>query len=88
LGEQLETQFWTLFDKYLFSYKIGQKKSDPLFRETIQEDEMSLFIDDKQNNLNQAKKYGIPGYLFTSFDVLLQDWNTIWIQITGIPKKS
>jgi FMN phosphatase YigB (HAD superfamily) len=69
-----------LFDNYLFSYEIGHKKSDPLFWKTIRESEMSLFIDDKQDNLDQAKKYGISGYLFTSFEVLLQDWNTIWTQ--------
>jgi hypothetical protein len=38
---------------------------------------MALFIDDKQNNLDQAKKYGIEGYVFDSFENLLQDWKKI-----------
>jgi FMN phosphatase YigB (HAD superfamily) len=45
----------------------------------IVEKEMSLFIDDKQSNLEQAQKYGIEGYLFTSLTNLTQDWEALRI---------
>jgi FMN phosphatase YigB (HAD superfamily) len=49
-----------------------------LFRESIVDDERTLFIDDKQSNIEQAEKYGIKGYVFTSFDNLVRDREKIW----------
>lgn len=78
LWEQLKNMLWTAFDTYIFSYEIGKKKSNPLFRESIVDDERTLFIDDKQSNIEQAEKYGIKGYVFTSFDNLVRDREKIW----------
>jgi len=78
LWEQIRNTLWTTFDKYLFSYEVGKKKSDPLFWESVIEDDMTLFIDDRRDNIEQVGKYGIEGYLFTSFDNLVHNRETIW----------
>ncbi len=58
------------FDAFIFSFEQGYKKSETQFWEQLKHhisfNNVSYFIDDKQENLDLAKQYGIQGILYTS----------------------
>jgi FMN phosphatase YigB (HAD superfamily) len=52
------------FDSFIFSYEEKAKKSEDIFWQNLQKkidfSNVELFVDDKEENIKLAEKYGIP----------------------------
>ena len=67
-----------LFKKLYFSYELGIKKPDPKFYKRVLEDSNlnpseCVFIDDKEKNIESARKFGINGILFLNINQLKKE---------------
>jgi putative hydrolase of the HAD superfamily len=79
-GEYLRDTFGNgvLFDEVFFSAAIGCKKCDPHFFETVYRAmndvprNQILFVDDAEENVEVAKRFGFDAHLFTTLNGLLQ----------------
>lgn len=66
------------FDVLVWSFQLHMAKPDPaIYVHTLQQlgtgPEETLFIDDKQVNIDAARKLGMPAILFSSIENLRQD---------------
>jgi putative hydrolase of the HAD superfamily len=73
-----EHQWLSRFDVHVWSYQLLMAKPDPaIYQHTLQQlgtrPEETLFIDDKQVNIDAAKALGMMGVLFTNVDKLRTD---------------
>jgi hypothetical protein len=57
LGEAIRKKYKDLFDNFIFSYEVKEKKASLLFWKKIITPNMSYFIDDKQKNIDNAKAF-------------------------------
>ncbi len=76
----LEREFAWLgnFDVLVWSYQLGMAKPDPaIYRHTLENlgtrPEETLFVDDKQVNIDAAKALGMVGIEFTTIEKLRED---------------
>lgn len=86
--EYLENQYNVsrLFNSCVLSFEVGKHKPEPeIFRELSQEadspPENLVFIDDTRRNVEGARKSGLNGILFDSYNQLkedLIDFGVIW----------
>ncbi len=73
-----EFSWLSRFDVLVWSYQLGMAKPDPaIYRHLLKElgtrPEETLFIDDRQVNIDAANAMGIKGVLFTDIDRLRAD---------------
>lgn len=66
------------FDVLIWSYQLGMAKPDPaIYREVLEKlgvpAQETLFIDDKPENIEAARKLGMMGLVFTNVDKLQED---------------
>ena len=78
--ENIEREFAWIhgFDALIWSYQLGMAKPDPeIYRHALEKlgtrPEETLFLDDKQVNIDAAHELGIQGLLFTNVDQLRRD---------------
>jgi putative hydrolase of the HAD superfamily len=78
--ENIEREFAWIhgFDALVWSFQLGLAKPDPAIYEHALEKlgtrpEETLFLDDKQVNIDAARELGIQALLFTRIDQLRQD---------------
>ena len=67
IGRGKYDEFYNLFDKVYYSYKVKLRKPDPnIFKLVINENNLkiknTLFIDDSIQHINSAKKLGLQTY--------------------------
>ncbi len=73
-----EIKWLTRFDVLVWSYQLRMAKPDPaIYRYTLEKlgthPEETLFIDDRQENIETAKALGMKAQLFTTVDQLRAD---------------
>jgi putative hydrolase of the HAD superfamily len=75
--ENIEREFAWIhgFDALVWSYQLGIAKPDPeIYRHALEKlgtrPEETLFLDDKQVNIDAARELGIEGLLFTNINEL------------------
>jgi putative hydrolase of the HAD superfamily len=78
--ENIEREFAWIhgFDALVWSYQLGLAKPDPeIYHHALEKlgarPEETLFLDDKQVNIDAARALGIHGLLFTNVDQLRRD---------------
>ena len=68
LWEEVRKQLGEYFDDFIFSYEEKAKKSEDIFWQNLQKkidfSKVELFIDDKEENIKLAEKYGIPWFVY------------------------
>ena len=68
LWEEVRKQIGEYFDDFIFSYEEKAKKSEDVFWQNLQKkidfSKVELFIDDKEENIKLAEKYGIPWFVY------------------------
>ncbi|MFH1307407.1 MAG: HAD family phosphatase [archaeon] len=74
-----------LFDKTYFSYDLGVRKPNKEIFEHLLSDsglkaEDCIFIDDKEKNINAAKKLGFEAVLFKDYPQLVDELNKLGIK--------
>jgi putative hydrolase of the HAD superfamily len=78
--EHIEREFAWIhgFDALVWSFQLGMAKPAPdIYRHALEKlatrPEETLFLDDKQVNIDAARELGIEGLLFTTIDQLRRD---------------
>ena len=78
--ESIEREFqWVHgFDVLIWSFQLKMAKPDPAIYHAVLDRlgvpaEETLFIDDKQENIEAARKLGMTGVLFTNIERLRED---------------
>ena len=68
LWEEVRKELGKYFDDFIFSYEEKAKKSEDIFWRNLQKkidfSNIELFIDDKEENIKLAEKYGIPWFVY------------------------
>ena len=68
LWEEVRKQLGEYFDWFVFSYEEKAKKSEDIFWQNLQQkidfSKVELFVDDKEENIKLAEKYGIPWFVY------------------------
>lgn len=68
LWEEVRKELWEYFDNFIFSFEEKAKKSEDIFWQNLQKkidfSKVELFIDDKEENIKLAEKYGIPWFVY------------------------
>lgn len=68
LWEEVRKQLGEYFDDFIFSYEEKAKKSEDIFWQNLQKkidfSKVELFIDDKEENVKLAEKYGIKWLVY------------------------
>ena len=68
LWEEVRKQLGEYFDNFIFSYEEKAKKSEDIFWQNLQKkidfSNVELFVDDKEENIKLAEKYGIPWFVY------------------------
>ncbi len=83
---RVDTEFTKHFQKLYFSNELHLSKSGTeLFSYTLKDAGVtageSLFIDDKQKNVNMAEQIGLKGLLFTATETLIEDLSKLGITV-------
>lgn len=68
LWEEVREQLGEYFDDFIFSYEEKAKKSEDVFWQNLQKkinfSKVELFVDDKEENIKLAEKYGIKWLIY------------------------
>ena len=68
LWEEVRKELWEYFDNFIFSFEEKSKKSEDVFWQNLQKkidfSNVELFVDDKEENIKLAEKYGIPWFIY------------------------
>ena len=68
LWEEVRKELGEYFDNFIFSYEEKAKKSEDIFWQNLQKkidiSNVELFVDDKEENIKLAEKYGIPWFVY------------------------
>lgn len=68
LWEEVRKSLGEYFDWFIFSYEEKAKKSEDIFWQNLQKEmdfsKVELFVDDKEENVKLAEKYGIPWFVY------------------------
>lgn len=68
LWEEVRKQLGEYFDDFIFSYEEKAKKSEDVFWQNLQKkidfSNVELFVDDKEENIKLAEKYGISWFVY------------------------
>ncbi len=68
LWEEVRKELGEYFDSFIFSYEEKAKKSEDIFWQNLQKkidfSNVELFVDDKEENIKLAEKYGIPWFVY------------------------
>ena len=68
LWEEVRKELGEYFDNFIFSYEEKAKKSEDIFWQNLQKkidsSKVELFVDDKEENIKLAEKYGIPWFVY------------------------
>ena len=71
LWEEVRKELGEYFDNFIFSYEEKAKKSEDIFWQNLQKkidfSNVELFVDDKEENIKLAEKYGIPWFVYDAF---------------------
>jgi epoxide hydrolase-like predicted phosphatase len=75
-----------LFDELVVSYEVGVLKPDPaIYREALRRSglpaEACVFFDDRQDNVEGARRVGMHAFRFTSAEQCAADLETLGIEI-------
>lgn len=82
ITDERRSMLGAVFDKQFYSHEIGSRKpDDEIYEHVVSEiseaPRRSVFIDDKQANLDVAQEFGLQTHLFTGQDDLLGYLNRI-----------
>ncbi len=70
LWEEVRKELWEYFDNFIFSFEEKSKKSEDVFWQNLQKkidfSNVELFVDDKEENIKLAEKYGIPWFIYVA----------------------
>ena len=68
MWEDLRKHLKEYFDNFIFSFEEKAKKSEDIFWQNLQKKidflKVELFVDDKEENIKLAEKYGIPWIVY------------------------
>ena len=68
LGEAVRKELGQYFDGFIFSFEEKSKKSEDIFWQNLNKkidfSKVELFVDDKEENIDLAGKYGIRGLVY------------------------
>ena len=68
LGEAVRKELGQYFDGFIFSFEEKSKKSEDIFWQNLSKKidfpKVELFVDDKEENIKLAEKYGIPWFVY------------------------
>ena len=68
LWEEVRKGLGEYFDRFVFSFEEKSKKSEDIFWQNLQKkidfSKVELFVDDKEENVKLAEKYGIPWFVY------------------------
>ena len=68
LWEEVRKELGEYFDNFIFSFEEKAKKSEDIFWQNLQKKidffNVELFVDDKEENIKLAEKYGIPWFVY------------------------